>query len=353
MIRFLKWFFPISTAVLIVVVASAYWYVTPQRLKAIVQPHLSSALGREVAFDRIEWGLFDGVVFSGLRVEGRDGTDPFTDLQPVSTSLVAERAQVHMSRWKLLSSLGALMLRGAVPGMDEQGDAEDSPSEMDVFLPVDRVQFQDGTLRVRRIAIVFDHLEMDLYLQDGRLHVEQIQGQTCEGTLEGSLVRDNGAWDGSVSLVNAQAEQVVHSVGWDIPLYGAVDIKVNILDGEVANGTAHMVEGRIVKWDFLQRLLHPMAQWGLIATDEVPLKDVTVVFQVQGDEVVLDGTKFAAADMACQVNGKSTREGQLDYVLDVEMPLQFAGFRLGRGTIPIRVKITGTASAPDVTVKIK
>ncbi len=352
MIRFLKWVFPISTAVLIVVVASAYWYVTPQRLKAIVQPHLSSALGREVMFDRIEWGLFDGVVFSGLRVEGRVGTDPFTDLQHVSTSLAAERAQVHMSRWKLLSSLGALVLRGAVPGMDEQGDAEDSQSEMDAFLPVDRVQFQDGTLRVRRIAIVFGHLEMDLYLQDGRLHVEQIQGQTCEGTLTGALVWDNGVWDGSLSLANAQAEQVVHSVGWDIPLYGAVDITAQV-SGVSVSGTASMDEGRIVKWNFLQRLLHPMAQFGLLPADEIPLKDVTVVFQVQGDEVILDGTKFTAADIVCALNGKNSRKGQLDYVLDVEMPLQFAGFRLGRGTIPLCIKITGTASAPDVTVKIK
>ena len=341
MIRFLKWFFLVLAAVLIVVVASAYWYVTPQRLKAIVQPHLSSALGREVMFDRINWGLSDGVVFSGLRVEGRDGSDPF---------LVAERAQVYMSRWKLLSSLGALVLRGVVvsPEIDEQSDAEDAP-----ILSIDRVQFQDGTLRVRRIAIVFDYLEMDLYLQNGRLHVEQIQGQTCEGTLEGSLVRDNGAWDGSMSLVNAQAEQVLDSVGWDIPLYGAVDITVNILDDAAANGTARMAEGRIVKWNFLQRLLHPMAQFGLLPADEVPLKDVTVVFQVQGDEVVLDGTKFTAADIACQVNGKSTSDGQLDYVLDVEMPLQFAGFRLGRGTIPLCIKITGTANAPEVTVKIK
>ena len=343
MIRFLKWFFPISMAVLIVVVAGAYWYVTPERLKTIVQPHLSAALGREVMFDRINWGLFDGVVFSGLRVEGRDGSDPF---------LIAERAQVHMSRWRLLSVLGALVLRGAVPGMDEQGDAEDSPSEMDVFLPLDRVQFQDGTLRVRRIAIVFDHLEMDLYLQDGRLHVEQIQGQTCEGTLEGSLVWDNGAWDGAVSLVNAQAEQVVRSIGWGIPLYGEVGVTVNILDGAVASGTAIMAEGRIVRWDFLQRLLHPMAQWGLLPADEIPLKDVTVVFQVQGDEVILDGTKFTALDMACQVNGKSTRKGQLDYVLDVEMPIQFAGFQLGRA-VPIRVKITGTADAPEVMVAIR
>ena len=338
MMRFLKWFFSISLVVLIVVVASAYWYVTPQRLKAIVQPHLSSALGREVMFDHIEWGPFDGVVISGLRVEGRVGADPF---------LVVEQAQVYVSRWTLLWGLGALVLKDVVPGMNEQGDA-DAP-----ILSIDRVQFQDGTLRVRRIVIVFDHLEMDLHVENKRLHVEPIRGQVCEGALEGDLVWDNGAWDGSVSLANAQAEQVVHSVGWDIPLDGAVDMTVNILDGAFANGTAQMAEGRIVKWDFLQRLLHPMAQWGLLPADEVPLKDVTVAFQVQGDEVILDGTKFTAADIACTLNGKSTQKGQLDYVLDVEMPLQFAGFQLGRGTIPIRVKITGTANAPEVTVAIK
>ncbi len=338
MVRFLKWFFPISMAVLIVVVASAYWYVTPQRLKAIVQPRLSSALGREVMFDRIEWGLFDGVVISGLRVEGRVGSDPL---------LVAEQAEVHMSRWKLLSVLGALVLEGEMPGMGEQSDAEGAP-----ILSIDRVRFQDGTLRMRRIAIVFSHLEMALRIENGRLHVDPIRGQVGEGALEGSLAWDNGVWDGSVSLADAQAEQVVRSIGWDIPLYGAVDITVNSLDGAVANGTASMAKGRIVKWDFLQRLLHPMAQWGLINADEVPLKDVMVVFQVQGDEVILDGTKFTASDIACTLNGK-TSDGQLDYVLDVEMPIQFAGFRLGRGTVPIRVKITGTANAPEVRVKIK
>ena len=318
MIRFLKWFFPISMAVLIVVVAGAYWYVTPQRLKAIVQPRLSSALGREVMFDRIDWGLFDGVVISGLRVEGGSGFDPL---------LVAERAQVPVSpsAWLLGDRWwGKLVMEYAVV----------SPGER------------------RRIEFVFRHIEMDLYPQNRRLSISRIEGEVCEGTLEGSLVRDNGTWDGSMSLVNAQAEQVVRSIGWDIPLYGAVDITAQV-SGVSVSGTASMAEGRIVKWDFLQRLLHPVAQWGLLPADEVPLKDVTVVFQVQGDEVVLDGTKFTAADMVCALNGKSTRKGQLNYVLDVDMPIQFAGFRLGRGTIPIRVKITGTANAPDVTLKIK
>ncbi len=317
MVRFLKWFFPISMAVLIVVVASAYWYVTPQRLKAIVQPHLSSALGREVMFDRIEWGLFDGVVILGLRVEDGDGSDPL---------LVAEQAQVHvsLSAWLLGDRWwGELVLDGAVVSPGGQG----------------------------RIEFVFRRLEMDLYPQNGRLHISQIKGQMSEGTLTGDLVWDSGAWDGSVSLANAQAEQVVRSIGWGIPLYGAVDIMTQV-SGTDVSGTAQMTEGRIVKWDFLQRLLRPMAQWGLIATDEIPLKDVTVVFQVQGDEVILDGTKFTAADIACQINGKSTSEGQLDYVLDVDMPIQFAGFRLGRA-IPIRVKIRGRANAPEVTVEIK
>ena len=316
MVRFLKWFFPISLAVLIVVVASAYWYVTPQRLKAIVQPRLSSALGREVMFDHIDWGLSDGVVFSGLRVEGRTGADPF---------LVAERAlmPVSPSAWLLGDRWwDELVLEDAVISPGGQG----------------------------RVALVFRRLEMDLYPQNGRLYLSQMKGQVSEGTLTGDLVWDSGTWDGSMSLVNAQAEQVARSIGWDIPLYGAVDIMIQVSGADVS-GTAQMTEGRIVKWNFLQRLLHPMAQWGLINADEVPLKDVTVVFQVQGDEVILDGTKFTASDIACVLNGKSTQD-QLDYVLDVEMPIQFAGFRLGRA-IPIRVKITGSANAPEVTVELK
>ena len=316
MIRFLKWFFPVFAAVLIVLVASAYWYVTPERLKEIVQPRLSSALGREVMFDHIQWGLSDGVVISGLRVEGRAGPDPI---------LVSEQAQVPVSpsAWLLGDRWwGELVLEDAVISPGGQG----------------------------RIEFVFHRLEIDIYPQNGRLYLSQIEGQVCEGALTGDLVWDNGAWDGSMSLVNAQAEQVVRSIGWDIPLYGAVDIKTQV-SGAGVSGTAQMVEGRIVKWAFLQRLLRPMAQWGLINADEVPLKDVTVVFQVQGDEVILDGTKFTASDIACALNGK-TLGGQLDYVLDVEMPIQFAGFRLGRA-IPIRVKITGPANAPEVAVEIK
>ena len=151
MLRFLKWFFPISTAVLIVLVASAYWYMTPQRLKEIVQPRLSSALGREVMFDHIDWGLSDGVVISGLRVEKGDGSDPL---------LVAERAQVPVSpsAWLLGDRWwGELVLEDAVISPGGQG----------------------------RIEFVFRRLEMDLQVENGRVNLDPIQGQVYEGTLTG------------------------------------------------------------------------------------------------------------------------------------------------------------------------
>ena len=81
-----------------------------------------------MAFDRIDWGLSDGVELSGLRVEDRDGSDPFVGCGAGTGACVTVEVVVEF---------GALVLIGAVPGMYEQVDAEESPSEMDVFLPVD------------------------------------------------------------------------------------------------------------------------------------------------------------------------------------------------------------------------
>ena len=134
-------------AVLIVAVAGAYWYLNPARLRALVEPRLSSALGREFTFDRIEWGLLDGVVISGLRV---------------GTSLAAKRAQAHVSPWAWLSGdgwWGELLLEGVevtVSGRDRK-DAEGTQleardegagSRKAVLLPIDRVRIREGTLRV-------------------------------------------------------------------------------------------------------------------------------------------------------------------------------------------------------------
>lgn len=458
---FLKWFFLVCAvvlAVLIVVVASVYWYVNPARLKAIVQPRLASVLGREVTFDRIDWGLSDGVVISGLRVQDRIGTDP-TDVPHVSTSLVAERAQVHVSPRAWLSGdgwLGELVLEGVVATVakldhkdvgDSQLKARDEgvKSSADVLLPIDRVRVQDGTLRVENypsgrrtiasgisgrmralqssgtlaldsdlaaaqfttwtkrdtlalralqmsgqvtlggtqmppfgpidvsvraatgawLGIALHHLEVALHTKNGRLHLEPIRGQVWEGALEGSLVWDNSAWEGAVSLVNVRAERILQSAGRQIPVYGAVDITTHIADGAVANGSVKMAEGRIVKWDVFQRNLRLMERLGLLTADDIPLRDVVVVFQLQDNAVILDGSKFVAADMACTVRGSGTLAGQLNYVFDVAVPasrIKVAGFPVGRAlgaffksapTIPVQIKINGTTRAPKVTIKKK
>ena len=66
--------------------------------------------------------------------------------------------------------------------MDEQSDAEDAS-----ILSVDRVRFQDGTLRVRRIALVFRSFgdwictpKMGVYIWS-----TDSKGQVSEGTLDG------------------------------------------------------------------------------------------------------------------------------------------------------------------------
>ncbi len=536
MMRFLKWFFCFFVAVLLVVVAAAYWYVTPQRLRGLVQPLLSSALGRAVTFDRIDWGLFDGMVVSGLRVENRAelGTDPL---------LVADRAQVYVSPRAWLWGdgwLGELVLEGAVlaVGKRRAGEPKHAPVKIDL-LPIDRVRIRDGTLQIEnrpsgcttvvsgingrvrglkshgalaldsdlaaeQVAIcaardtshpfdklripshastarakvlrdlrvsgqvilserdpkvmttegltvgigpffaqlsgtirdpwrafvvdlrgedqmldivpvrtflmssgllpkdatltgqgrgdvavsgrwpfrvrahiafddlvldrgqagatplVFRHFKMALHAKNARLHVGPVSGQVCEGTLEGSLALENGQWNGSVSLVNARAERVLQSAGWRIPVAGAVDITANILDGAVASGRVQMADARVVKWDFLQQKLRPVEQLGLLTADEVPLRDVDVVFRLHGNAVILEGTKLVAADMACTVGGQGTLDGQLNYVLDVAVPasrIKVAGFHIGAlfgrlTTIPVRVKIGGTTNAPAVTVEI-
>ena len=89
--RFLKWFPLFFLVVLIVMAAAAYWYVTPQRLKAIVQPYLSLALKRDVTFDRINWRLSEGVVISGLRVAGLGWSRSLIDRRAGTGAGVAER----------------------------------------------------------------------------------------------------------------------------------------------------------------------------------------------------------------------------------------------------------------------
>ena len=230
----------------------------------------------------------------------------------------------------------------------------------------------DGSLRVDEGGwhnAVFTHLETALRARNGRLHVGPVFGQLHGGALKGNAVLNQGQVEASVSLVNVKTEQVVQSLGWSIPIYGAANVTAKVSGTRdaiaSASGSMRMAQARLVKWDFLQRELHSVEQLGLLTADEVPLKDVTVSFRKDGDEISLDGTQFVAADMSCVVGGKGSLHGALNYVLDVDVPasrIKVAGFNVGQAlgshlgrqsTIPVRVKIGGTVDVPEVTAGMR
>lgn len=235
-----------------------------------------------------------------------------------------------------------------------------------------KVRDMEGSIRVNEgvwHGAVFKNLETALRAQNGRMHIGPVFGQVFEGALNGAVILDHGDVSGSLSLVNARAKQLVDSLGWSVPVYGAVNVTARIsgVNGPFVNasGVVHMAEGRIVKWDFLQRELHSVEQLGLLTADEVPLKDVKVVFDVRGDEVTLNGTQLTAADMVCTVGGSGHLKGALNYVLDVDVPasrIKVAGFNVGQAlgaflgrnaTIPVRVHVGGVVGGVEVKVGVR
>ena len=230
----------------------------------------------------------------------------------------------------------------------------------------------EGSVRVNEGVwhrAVFENLETALRAENGRVHVGPVFGQVFGGALNGNMIVDDGDVGGSLSLVNARAEQLAESLGWSVPIYGAANVtgKVNGVNRPFVNvsGVVRIAEGRIVKWDFLQHVLHDVEQLGLLMADEVSVKDVKVVFDVRGDEVSLNGTQFTAADMACTVGGSGHLKGALNYVLDVDVPasrIKVAGFNVGQALgallgrqamIPVRVQVGGEVGRVEVKAGIR
>jgi len=96
--------------VLLVVGAGAYWYLSPVRLKAWIEPQLASALNRGVTLDGARLDLLGpGVELLGVTIQDRVGfgAAPF---------LKAEKVCVTVSPWGVFfegGSLGELRLDDA------------------------------------------------------------------------------------------------------------------------------------------------------------------------------------------------------------------------------------------------
>jgi hypothetical protein len=110
----------------------------------------------------------------------------------------------------------------------------------------------------------------------------------------------------------------------------------------------------------LQNKLKAVEQLGLLTADEVPIQNATVIFNIAGNTLALNGTQFTAANIPSRINGTSELGGVLAYTLDVDVPpssIQFGGFNLGallgRRTIPFRIHIGGTSQAPKITAGMR
>lgn len=213
-------------------------------------------------------------------------------------------------------------------------------------------------------------------LQSNILNIKPITGQTHGGALNSNLkltIHEQGAdLESHLSVINAQSNPLFNqTLNWRIPLYGDITLTSHLtsaLDTTLAyihtstqaNGRLQMQNGKIIKWDVLQNNLKSIEQLGLLRADEVPLQNATLIFNIKGKMLTLNGTQLTAANMPCRVGGSGDLDGLINYTLDVDVPpsnIQFGGFNLGallgKRAIPVRINIGGSSRAPKVTAGLR
>lgn len=237
----------------------------------------------------------------------------------------------------------------------------------------------DGSIRADSLRVHntwIQNFGATTHAQDGTLNIKPITGQTHQGALNCSLsltTHEHGArLESNLSLINAQANPLLNqTLGWHIPLYGDLTLTTRVegaLDTTLtylptttkANGRLTMQNGKLVKWDLLQNSLKSVDQLGLLTADQVPLQNATLIFNITGNTLTLNGTQLTAANMACRIHGSGNLEGNLNYAIDVDVPpsrIQFGGFNLGAllggQAIPVRIHIGGTSRAPNITAGLR
>ena len=327
---------------------------------------------------RVDW-FGPAIEATGVRVFERGGSGA----RPFAT---ADRASVDFSPLPLLmgrGKLGELVLERPVVwvAIDERGQANaaDVWRDQKFTLPVDRVRIWDGTLHYAnaQTARTWSMTGIDGQIRGTQagegLSIEAaLSGQALGGALSVQAVATAQSEGvdvaGSASLVAVPVERVRELFGWDVPLYGQVDVAATV-QGVVdtsfvltrAEGTMEMAQGRLVQWDVLRQAFAGVEHLGDLATGDVALRDVVVAFEVAGRTVRLNGTRWVAADIACRLTGTGEVGGALDYALDMEVPasqIQFGGFNRGAlmgqaAKIPVRVYIRGTSMQPRIQVGMR
>lgn len=300
---------------------------------------LQEALERPVELDGLEARVCSDVVLSvrELRVleDGAPHSTPF---------LVAEQAELKIGAWELITG-----------------------------------KFGGGTLRVGALVIggvTYNNVRGKARLAEKRIVVKDLMAEVCGGALSGEIEvgRRRGDQNGRVPIqatfqgdsldVNCVVEE---GLDWTVPIFGRMEVLVSVSGspdsiGLEERGQLRMREGEITNWHLLETLTSEVPQVGFVDFRRIPLHDLRAYFRLTGEKMVLDDLHVRAAGIPCRLRGSTGAQGDLNYVLDADVPISevnIRGLSLGRtfgalfGTevIPVSVQITGSSSDPKIVLR--
>lgn len=172
-------------AVLVLTCVGLYFYLTPERLRAMIVPRLSEALDRQVGIGAVSLSFWGGVlaVVDGLEVRERAG---FGD----TPFITARRTRISIPLWQILTGdgqLGAIAIDTPAVSIVVNADGESSIADLledegqaseSAALPITEVALSDARLSYRDEAagttssVSGLDLDVSASLRSGALYVE-------------------------------------------------------------------------------------------------------------------------------------------------------------------------------------
>lgn len=182
---------------------------------------------------------------------------------------------------------------------------------------------------------------------------------------------------GKVEMDGMAADRLLtEGLNLNLPLSGLVTMTATMM-GEVdaawkpvgetwkAQGRAQVKRGKLVNWSWLQRAAGHVKELGNLDLEDVDVEDLDAPFEVTHDTIVFHDLTVKAEGIDCALSGSLGigPDGQLDLVLDLDMPLaqlNLGGFgqilsaflRGDSGRIPVRLHIRGNKKQPLVEVSM-
>ena len=280
---------------------------------------------------------------------------------------IEDQACLPPARWSIVSPASATSQNQGIPsslppllrGLDVDGDLQFCELKLEGTVLKDfkaAAKSRKGVLEIRNIAA-------------------KVYGGTLSGQAELDVRKPGGRYPvkADISVDGAHATTLLkQALGWSVPLHGelgmklgfagAVDSTLEVVYSHLnAQGKAGMDQGKVVNWGLLKRAASQISQLGFLVFDEIPISGLVAPFKISDGRLVFTDVKFSAAGLDCSLSGTTGLDKDLDYILDVDLPLSrlnVGGLNLGSalgsfigggGPIPLRLKISGTVGQPSVS----